>query len=60
MESVRTDFYLDGGWVPADGRQSLEVHNPSTEQVIGTVPAGTADDVDRAVAAARPTPGRAI
>ncbi|WP_431882882.1 aldehyde dehydrogenase family protein [Micromonospora gifhornensis] len=53
MESVRTDFYLDGGWVPADGRQSLEVHNPSTEQVIGTVPAGTADDVDRAVAAAR-------
>ncbi|MEV6692170.1 aldehyde dehydrogenase family protein [Micromonospora sp. NPDC051196] len=53
MESVRTDFYLDGGWVPAEGRQSLEVHNPSTEQVIGTVPAGTADDVDRAVAAAR-------
>ncbi|MFG2062746.1 aldehyde dehydrogenase family protein [Micromonospora sp. NPDC048871] len=53
MESVRTDFYLDGGWVPADGRQSLEVHNPSTEEVIGTVPAGTADDVDRAVAAAR-------
>ncbi|MEW2476471.1 aldehyde dehydrogenase family protein [Micromonospora gifhornensis] len=55
MESVRTDFYLDGGWVPADGRQSLEVHNPSTEQVIGSVPAGTADDVDRAVAAARAT-----
>ncbi|WP_327026423.1 aldehyde dehydrogenase family protein [Micromonospora sp. NBC_01739] len=53
MESVRTDFYLDGGWVPADGRQSLEVHNPSTEEVIGTVPAGTADDVNRAVAAAR-------
>ncbi|MGC5033568.1 aldehyde dehydrogenase family protein [Micromonospora sp. DT229] len=53
MESVRTDFYLDGGWVPADGRQSLEVHNPSTEEVIGTVPAGTADEVDRAVAAAR-------
>ncbi|AEB44649.1 MULTISPECIES: aldehyde dehydrogenase family protein [Micromonospora] len=53
MESVRTDFYLDGAWVPADGRQSLEVHNTSTEQVIGTVPAGTADDVDRAVAAAR-------
>ncbi|WP_327037633.1 aldehyde dehydrogenase family protein [Micromonospora maris] len=53
MESVRTDFYLDGRWVPAAGGQSLDVHNPSTEQVIGTVPAGTADDVDRAVAAAR-------
>ncbi|MBL6279189.1 aldehyde dehydrogenase family protein [Micromonospora fiedleri] len=53
MESVRTDFYLAGDWAPAEGRQSLEVHNPSTEQVIGTVPAGTADDVDRAVAAAR-------
>ncbi|MEV2237369.1 aldehyde dehydrogenase family protein [Micromonospora sp. NPDC049891] len=53
MESVRTDFYLDGRWVRAAGGQPLEVHNPTTEEVIGTVPAGTAEDVDRAVAAAR-------
>ncbi len=53
MESVRTDFYLDGRWVRAAGGQSLEVHNPTTEEVIGTVPAGTAGDVDRAVTAAR-------
>ncbi|MEV6812977.1 aldehyde dehydrogenase family protein [Micromonospora sp. NPDC051296] len=53
MDLVRTDFYLDGRWVPAGGQPPLEVHNPTTEEVVGAVPAGTADDVDRAVAAAR-------
>ncbi|WP_320064449.1 aldehyde dehydrogenase family protein [Micromonospora sp. RTGN7] len=53
MDLARTDFYLDGHWVSASPGQSLPVHNPATEQVIATVPAGTAADVDRAVAAAR-------
>lgn len=49
----RTTLYIDGGWVPSDGDQLIDVENPTTETVIGRVPAGTAGDVDRAVAAAR-------
>ncbi|TDC36810.1 aldehyde dehydrogenase family protein [Micromonospora sp. 15K316] len=53
MDLARTDFYLDGRWVAPSGAAPLPVHNPATEEVIATVPAGTATDVDRAVAAAR-------
>ncbi|MGW4499988.1 aldehyde dehydrogenase family protein [Micromonospora sp. NPDC004336] len=53
MDLARTDFYLDGQWVAAGPGETVEVRNPATEQVIATVPAGTAADVDRAVAAAR-------
>ncbi|SIQ74504.1 aldehyde dehydrogenase family protein [Micromonospora avicenniae] len=53
MELARTDFYLDGRWVTSPDGETLPVHNPATEEVIATVPAGRAADVDRAVAAAR-------
>ncbi|MGS2616766.1 aldehyde dehydrogenase family protein [Micromonospora sp. LZ34] len=53
MDLARTDIYLDGAWVAASSGQTLAVRNPATEEVVATVPAGTADDVDRAVAAAR-------
>ncbi|MER7456791.1 aldehyde dehydrogenase family protein [Micromonospora sp. NPDC126480] len=53
MDLARTDIYLDGRWVPGSSGQTLEVQNPTTEAVLATVPAGSADDVDRAVAAAR-------
>ncbi|MEV5693687.1 aldehyde dehydrogenase family protein [Micromonospora globbae] len=53
MDLARTDFYLDGRWVTASGGETIPVHNPATEEVIAAVPAGTAADVDRAVAAAR-------
>ncbi|MGW3650524.1 aldehyde dehydrogenase family protein [Streptomyces sp. NPDC000878] len=43
--------WIDGKAVPFDG-PVIEVVNPATETVIATVPDGTADDVDRAVAAA--------
>ncbi|MFJ5266330.1 aldehyde dehydrogenase family protein [Streptomyces sp. NPDC088387] len=43
--------WIDGKAVPFDG-PVIEVVNPATETVIATVPAGTAADVDRAVAAA--------
>jgi aldehyde dehydrogenase (NAD+) len=49
----RTELYVDGGWVPSAGDATLEVENPATEQVIGSVPAGTAADVDTAVCAAQ-------
>ncbi|MFJ7345094.1 aldehyde dehydrogenase family protein [Streptomyces sp. NPDC101110] len=46
-------MYIDGAWRPAAGPDVIEVVNPVDEQVIGTVPAGTAQDVDSAVRAAR-------
>ena len=46
-------IYINGQWVPSDGDGSIDVVNPSDEEVIGSVPAGTAADVDAAVAAAR-------
>lgn len=46
-------MYIDGAWRPAAGQDVIEVVNPVDEQVIGTVPAGTAVDVDTAVRAAR-------
>ncbi|MET9580087.1 MULTISPECIES: aldehyde dehydrogenase family protein [Streptomyces] len=46
-------MYIDGAWRPAAGQDVIEVVNPVDEQVIGTVPAGTAADVDAAVRAAR-------
>jgi aldehyde dehydrogenase (NAD+) len=46
-------MYIDGAWRPAAGDERIEVVNPADEQVIATVPAGTAQDVDEAVRAAR-------
>ncbi|GAA2438386.1 aldehyde dehydrogenase family protein [Streptomyces macrosporus] len=46
-------MYIDGDWRPAAGDGTIEVVDPATEEVIGTVPAGTAEDVDAAVRAAR-------
>ncbi|MFI7606539.1 aldehyde dehydrogenase family protein [Micromonospora sp. NPDC049366] len=53
MERARTDHYLDGRWVAAAEPAGGTVHNPATEEVLATVPAGTAAEVDRAVTAAR-------
>ena len=46
-------IYIDGNWVPSEGRGVLEVTNSATEEIIATIPDGTAGDVDKAVAAAR-------
>ncbi|AZM63150.1 MULTISPECIES: aldehyde dehydrogenase family protein [unclassified Streptomyces] len=46
-------MYIDGAWRPAAGPDVIDVVNPADEQVIATVPAGTAEDVDAAVRAAR-------
>ncbi|MGY1455813.1 aldehyde dehydrogenase family protein [Streptomyces sp. SS8] len=46
-------MYIDGQWRPAAGTETIGVVDPATEEIIGTVPAGTAEDVDAAVAAAR-------
>ena len=49
----RDRLYIDGAWVPSTGSDTIDVVNATTEEVMGRVPLGTADDVDAAVAAAR-------
>ena len=49
---VLDNFYINGAWVPSGGTTTMEVVDSATEEVIATVPAGTAADVDAAVAAA--------
>jgi aldehyde dehydrogenase (NAD+) len=46
-------FYIDGQWVDPIQSGSLEVDNPTTELVSGTIALGVGDDVDEAVKAAR-------
>jgi aldehyde dehydrogenase (NAD+) len=53
MTLSRDRIYLDGAWTASAGTQTIPVENPATEEILGHVPAGTAEDVDRAVAAAR-------
>jgi acyl-CoA reductase-like NAD-dependent aldehyde dehydrogenase len=50
---VRDKLYIGGSWVPSTGSGTIEVTDSTTEEVIGRIPEGTIDDVDRAVAAAR-------
>jgi aldehyde dehydrogenase (NAD+) len=49
----RSDLFIGGEWVPPASSETIPVENPATEEIIASVPAGTAEDVDRAVAAAR-------
>ncbi len=49
---VQQKFYINGKWVDPVGTETLEVVNASTEEVMGTVPAGAAEDANRAVEAA--------
>ncbi|MBV1691108.1 aldehyde dehydrogenase family protein [Novosphingobium sp. G106] len=46
-------FYIDGKWVDPTTPKTVEVINPATEAVSGTISLGSAADVDKAVAAAR-------
>ncbi|MAY61834.1 MAG: aldehyde dehydrogenase [Rhizobiales bacterium] len=47
------DLYIAGRWQPATGGQQIQMIEPSTGEVIGTIACGTAGDIDRAVIAAR-------
>jgi acyl-CoA reductase-like NAD-dependent aldehyde dehydrogenase len=50
---ARDKLYIGGEWVDPSSDDKIEVVNPSTEEVIGSVPSGTTEDVDRAVEAAK-------
>ena len=46
-------MYINGKFVDAADKSTLPVYEPATEEVMATVPAGKAVDIDRAVAAAK-------
>jgi aldehyde dehydrogenase (NAD+) len=49
-----SDWFVDGSWATAAvGRAVVDVFNPATEELIGTIPANTAEDVNHAVASAK-------
>jgi aldehyde dehydrogenase (NAD+) len=50
---VRDRLFVGGEWVEPAGTGTIDVINPSTEEVIGRIPEGTPEDVDRAAKAAR-------
>lgn len=49
---VRDKLYIDGAWVAPAASETLEVFDSATEEVFATVPAGTREDIERAVQAA--------
>ncbi|MGV1765006.1 aldehyde dehydrogenase family protein [Rhizobium rhizogenes] len=49
----KTDFYIDGAWVQPARPHPYDIVSPSDGTISATISLGSADDVDRAVAAAR-------
>ena len=35
---LREQCYVDGAWVDADGRATIEVRDPASNDIVGTVP----------------------
>ncbi len=53
MTTNYEQLYINGTWVPSTGSETLDVIDSVSEDVMATIPAGTAGDVDAAVRAAR-------
>jgi betaine-aldehyde dehydrogenase len=49
----RDQFFIGGRWAAPSTKDSIDVHHAGTGAVMGKVPAGTAQDIDAAVAAAQ-------
>ena len=47
-----TNLYIDGRWQPAASGDTIDVINPSNEEVIGTVARAGTSDLDEALSAA--------
>ena len=45
-------FYINGKWVTASSKDTIQVFDSTDESVMATIPAGTAADVDAAAKAA--------
>ena len=52
MSLFRQQCYVDGAWIDADSGQTIDVTNPATGEVLGTVPKLGTDETRRAIEAA--------
>ena len=50
---IRDKVYIGGQWVASSGSSTITQINATTEEILGRVPKGTVEDIDRAVAVAR-------
>src|SRR4029079_19090004 len=50
---LRDKFFINGRWVAPASKETIDVHNAGTGEVMGKVPAGGEKDIEAAVAAAR-------
>ncbi len=48
----RQQCYIDGAWVDADSGETIDVNNPATNEILGTVPRMGAAETRRAIEAA--------
>jgi betaine-aldehyde dehydrogenase len=53
MSNSRDKLYVAGRWCAPAGQGKIDVINPATEEILGQIPEGIAEDVDQAVRAAR-------
>ncbi len=51
--TIYDKLYINGAWIPSASADTIDVIDSVNEEVMATVPAGTAADVDAAVAAAK-------
>lgn len=47
------DLYINGQWTKSSNDRVIQVENPATKEIVACVPRGNAEDVDKAVLAAR-------
>ena len=52
MRLFRQQGYIDGAWADADSGKAIEVTNPATGELLGTIPKMGADETRRAIEAA--------
>ncbi len=45
--------HINGKWIASEAKESLEIHNPATGEVLERCPLGTASELDQAVQAAK-------
>ena len=53
ITGLRRLLYIGGEWVEATGGATFPTRNPATGEILAEIPAGSRQDVDRAVEAAR-------
>ena len=46
-------IYINGQWVASEGSKTISVFDSTNEEVMATIPEGTASDVTKAAAAAK-------